>query len=308
MIDQVMVPLDGSEFGESVLPTAVAVATAADAGMTLVHVHVAHVPEHLLSNTQYHFEGVDLGEYDRRDRDGETRYLEGVAGRAERSLGRPVETVLLEGSVPDALVEHLRAAGSGLVVMATHGRTGLSRAWLGSVADGLVRHAPWPVLLVRPSSAEGDGAPPDSIDHILLPLDGSACAEGALPTVAALAVATGAELELVQVLQPSGILGTRVLPMSLAALQEARRRAEGYLAEVAERLEERGIECSTRVVEHVHPARGILEEAREGEPAMVAMATHGYGGVSRAVLGSVADKVLRGIDRPLLVVGPGVLA
>jgi len=307
MIDQVMVPLDGSEFGESVLPTAVAVASASGAAMTLAHVHVAHVPDHLLANTQYHFEGVDLGEYDRHDRDEEVRYLGGVAERVERTLGRPVDTALLEGTVPDAIVDHLRGSGSGIVVMATHGRTGLSRAWLGSVADGLVRHASWPVLLVRPSTGE-HGAPPESIDRILVPLDGSECAEGALASVAFLAEATGAELELVRVLQRTGILGIRVLPVSLAALQEARRRAEAYLNDVADRLRERGIACTFRVVEHVHAARGILEEARAEEPAMVAMATHGYGGVSRAVLGSVADKVLRGIDRPLLVVGPGVLA
>lgn len=306
MIDTLIVPLDGSEFGESVLPTAIGVASATGADVTLLHVHVAHLPDHLLANTQYHFEGVDLEEYDRHDREDENRYLGGLADRVERKLGRRARTVLLEGSVTDAIVEHLRSDGTGLVVMATHGRTGLSRAWLGSVADGLVRHAPWPVLLVRPS--EPMGKPLTEIDRVLVPLDGSACAEGVLAPVAALAEGTGAELELIQVLQPSGVLGIRELPVSLASLKESKRRAAAYLDEVAERLRGRDIECTTAVSEHSRPARGILEEARKNDPALVAMATHGYGGVSRAVLGSVADKVLRGIDRPLLVVGPGVMA
>lgn len=306
MVDTLIVPLDGSEFGESVLPTAIRVASATGADVTLLHVHVAHVPDHLLANTQYHFEGVDLEEYDRHDREEENRYLRGLADQVERKLGRPARTVLLEGSVTEAIVDHLRSDGTGIVVMATHGRTGLSRAWLGSVADSLVRHAPWPVLLVRPSE-EAHGLLGE-IDRILVPLDGSACAEGALAPAAALAEATGAELELMQVLQPSGVLGVRELPVSLASLNESERRARDYLDGVAERVRRRGIACSTSVRQYQGPARGILAEAREEGPTLVAMATHGYGGVSRAVLGSVADKVLRGIDRPLLVVGPGVMA
>jgi nucleotide-binding universal stress UspA family protein len=306
MFSQLLVPLDGSGFGEETLPFAAIIARTSGATIAVAHVHVPHVPDHLISNTQYQYEGLDLGEYDGRDRTEEEEYVKGMAARLTEELGQTVEPVLLDGEVPEAIDEYAaRFDKPGMIVMATHGRSGFSRAWLGSVADAVVRHAPWPVLLVRPCE-EMDLPCDPSFERILVPVDGSVRSERILPHAAALAEGAGASLELLQVVTPSSARGTRVLPVSAEALENAKRHARGYLEELAGRLGKMGLDVETRVVEHHQPARAILSTIEEDGPDLVAMATHGYRGVTRVVLGSVADKVLRGAHVPLLLLGPGV--
>jgi nucleotide-binding universal stress UspA family protein len=116
----------------------------------------------------------------------------------------------------------------------------------------------------------------------------------------------GSSVRLLQVVAPDTGLGTRVLPVSLAAVEEARRRAGAYLDPVAERFRGRGVPVDTEVLDDSPPALAILEVVEREQAHLVALATHGYRGVRRAVLGSVADKVLRGADVPLLLLGPGV--
>ncbi|MGD2068092.1 MAG: universal stress protein [Gemmatimonadota bacterium] len=306
MVRQLLVPLDGSGFGEETLPLVTAIARSSGADVAVAHVHVPHVPDHLISNTQYQYEGVDMSEYDWRDRSEEESYLRSVADRLATDLERSVEPVILEGEITEAIDQFAaRFESPGMIVMATHGRSGFSRAWLGSVADAVVRNAPWPVLLIRPV---GDHAfsPEDGLERILVPLDGSARSERILPHAADLASGTGAALELLRVVTPSATIGTRVLPVSEKDLREAHQRSRNYLDDVAGRLRKRDLEVHVRVIEHNQPARAILEVIGEDAPDLVAMATHGYRGVTRVVLGSVADKVLRGGRTPLLLLGPGV--
>lgn len=307
MIEKILVPLDGSGFGEDTIPLATSIARQACCDVDVTHVHVPHPPDHLLSNTQYQFEGVDLDEYDRWDRDQEREYLASVARRIEEESGRKARPVLLTGLVADAIDHHARESGQGLIVMSTHGRTGLSRAWLGSVADALIRHAPWPVLLVRPGDQK-DEAPRYETDfgRILVPLDGSKPSERVLDPVLDLAEPMGATVVLLRVVAPHTVLGTRVMPVSEALLEEVKARAAEYLDGVEERLRSRGVEVESVVVDDPQPALAILEVAEREDVDLVALATHGYGGMRRAVIGSVADKVLRGVEVPLLLLGPGV--
>lgn len=308
MVGQLLVPLDGSGFGEETIPIAASIARSTGADVTVAHVHVPHVPDHLVSNTQYMYEGLDLAEYDDRDCEEELDYLDGVARRLEGMLGREVDPVLLEGEEVSGSIEAWIEGreGSGLVVMATHGRSGFSRAWLGSVADTLVRHAPWPVLLVRPP-VDRSRAPAEGFQRVLVPLDGSTGAERILPHVVELVQDTAGAVALLRVVSTSHFMGTSFLPISEAALAEERRRAARYLEEVADRLRRRDVPVRTEVVDGVQPFHAILEWVEEESPDLVAMATHGYRGVTRAVLGSVADKVLRGCSAPLLLLGPGVV-
>lgn len=307
MFRQLLVPLDGSGFGEDTLPVAAAVARSTGADVAVAHVHVPHVPDHLISNTQYVYEGLDLDEYDARDRENEFGYLKGVADRLGAELGRPVQPLLLTGEVPEAIDEYVDTTdASGMIVMATHGRTGFSRAWLGSVADAVVRHAPWPVLLIRPPVVRA--TPEVRFDRILVPLDGSTRSERILPHVVELAEATGATVLLVRVVPSAAVTGTRVLPISEAALAEAGRRARHELEDVRDRLARRAIPADVRVIDHEKPARAILKLVEQEEPDLVAMATHGYRGVARAMLGSCADKVVRGCHVPVLLLGPSAEA
>lgn len=303
MIQKLLVPLDGSGFGEETIPWAAALARSSGAEVDVAHVHIPHPPDHLLSNTQYQYEGVDMAEYDGRDLSEEQDYLDGVARRLAEMLGRPAHSLMMEGNIPDAIDGYAQKHGTGIIVMSTHGRTGFSRAWLGSVADTVVRSAPWPVLLVRPGRSLTHEV---RFERIVVPLDGSGVSERILTPVMELAGHTEATLVLVRVVSPRTILGTRVLPVSAAALADAHGAAGEYLADAAGRLLDEGVRVEVRVVENPHPARGILTVVENEHPDLVAMATHGYRGVTRAVLGSVADKVLRAAEVPMLLLGPGV--
>ena len=148
MLDSLLIPLDGSEFSEHTLPFARSVAKASGAQVHLAHVHVPHPPEDLLLNPQFQFEGVDMGEYDQEYRSEEKEYLEVVAARFEDQTGVPVVQTLLDGDVRESIQAYADEAHTDMILMSTHGRTGLSRFWLGSVADDLVRHLALPILLI----------------------------------------------------------------------------------------------------------------------------------------------------------------
>ena len=106
----------------------------------------------------------------------EQAYLDGLMARWQAHLDKQITTVLLDGPIAEALHDHAAAIKADLIVMTTHGHGALSRFWLGSVADKLVRQAPMPVLLVRPQEQVPDFAHEPVIKHILIPLDGSALA------------------------------------------------------------------------------------------------------------------------------------
>lgn len=312
MFQTLLVPLDGSGFGEDTLPYAVRIARETNAEVAVVHVHVPHPPGYLMADTRSQFERVDVAEYDRRERSREEAYLTSVARRIRES-GCEARPVVLSGMVAKALDDYTRRTGPGLIVMTTHGRSGLSRAWLGSVADAVVRHVAWPVLLIRPrepGGGESDEGPegPVEMKRILVPLDGSTRSERIVPPVLTLAGALGSAVRLLQVVTPNAVLGTRVFPVPLAAVNEARRRAAAYLEGVAGRFRAEELAVDTEVLDDPQPALAILEVVEREQVHLVAMATHGYRGVKRAVLGSVADKVLRGAEVPLLLLGPGVEA
>jgi nucleotide-binding universal stress UspA family protein len=308
MIRKLLVPLDGSGFGEETLPYAARIARSAGTPIDVAHVHVPHPPDHLLSNTQYQYEGVDMLEYDHQDREAETLYLGSMADRLARASGQEAHPVLLEGLVTESLTDYLKGEEPGLIVMSTHGRTGLSRAWLGSVADAMVRNASWPVLLVRPvESRNGNGtaqAEP-SLETVLVPLDGSSRSERILEPAEEMARHLGARIRLLQIVPASRLQGTRILPVAVSEVNESKRRAREYLEGLAESLGRRGVEVSVMVEDDPQPALAILEVAEREEFDLIAMATRGRSGVRRAVLGSVADKVVRGAEIPVLLLGPG---
>src|SRR5262249_37193676 len=145
MYRSVLVPLDGSTFGEHALPLALSIARRAGAGLHVVHVHAA--PE-----AMYAPDGILILDDGLEDRlkQGKQAYLDGIVQRLARVSPVRVTPVLLEGEgVADSLRAAVTGTGADLVVMTTHGRGALGRLWLGSVADELVRDLPTPLLLVR---------------------------------------------------------------------------------------------------------------------------------------------------------------
>jgi len=303
MLQSLLVPLDGSEFSERTLHLAQGLAKATGASLHLAHVHVPHPPDHFLSNTQFHYEGLDMEEYEARHKAEEEAYLADV--QAKLAPDTPVDSALLEGHVAEEVARYAETVDADMILITTHGHTGVSRMWLGSVADALVRLTSMPLLVVHP--AQGGHVPDDvlSFKHVMVPLDGSELSATILGAAADLASASGARLTLVHVVSSSAVLGARIFPLLPDDLTPAMAKAREYLESKAEELRARGLRVDVHVEEHEAPGRAIAAVADKLDADVIALATHGYGGLKRALLGSVADKVLRSSPLPLLVQRPG---
>jgi nucleotide-binding universal stress UspA family protein len=214
------------------------------------------------------------------------------------------------GDIVDALVQHASQTHANLIVMSTHGRGPMKRVWLGSVADGVVRHSPIPVLLIHP----GEGTPRDPASEwlfgrVLVPLDGSGYSEEVLPWAVALGEVGGAAYTLMEVVQPPMVLGPPYGTFPPPHIDDEQLRAlrvasKDYLEGVADRLRTREFRAETIVRDDASTAQGILDQAEKNDVDLIAMSTHGRGGLGRVLLGSVADKVVRGATVPVLLLRP----
>ena len=295
---QIMVPLDGSEFAEQALGWAYAVASRTGACVHLVKVQAPepHTAEAFFFNVQA----------DTATRIADQNYLD-TTSIAAQHCDVSVVPALLRGRVVDALAAYCAEQDIDLVVMTTHGRGGLSRAWLGSVADELVRRINIPLMLLRPSAKAPMCGKGFHLDNILIPLDRSEESERAIEPALALGQLTGAHYTLLEVLPPLTLVPVpEVTPIAMQQTDhdELRARAAAYLDTVAERLRAHGHRVDTAVVIQPQCAAGILEQAASTDTSLIAMATHGRSGLQRLALGSVADKVLRGTTVPLLLLRP----
>jgi nucleotide-binding universal stress UspA family protein len=309
MFRTILVPLDGSLFGEHAIPMALSLATRAGASVRLLHVlqpFVEVVPE----LTAY--QGPIEAEY----RQEKQKYLDGIVGRIREVSKVPVSAELLEGEIAATI----RAASEGkaeLIVMTTHGRGPLARFWLGSVADELLRSSTVPLLLLHPSKAAPDFKAEILFKHILLPLDGTPLAEQIVPVAAEVARIMGASCTLLRVTHTDvpeslasssrGVMVTERVRMMVEELETLEKRkhqeAESYLEGIAERIRPLGVHVQTSVILDEPPAPAILNAAENGMD-LIALETHGRGGLKRLWLGSVADKVIRGSSVPVLVQRP----
>lgn len=300
MYERITVPLDGSEFGRQALPAARAVARRSGGVLRLVHVHAMFPP---IEGEQPPRSFLEMEEKARE----EDRERLGVLAADLADEGIAVETELLEGPVVETLVADVNA-GADLVVMATHGRGAFSRFWLGSVADGLIRSAETPVLLIRPDDGRTETEREPSVESILVTLDGSRLSEQILGPAGELARLFGARLRLLRIVPPVMAPGFSYpdLPAGIDAdaVQELEASAKTRLEGVVGKLEEAGHDVEAEVLLDPRPASAILDACEEIGASLVAMATHGRGGLRRVVLGSVTDKVVRGADRPVLVYRP----
>ena len=304
MLDKLLVTLDGSEFGEHALPFAKAIAENTGASVNLAHVSCCEPPTDLLQNTPFQYEGVSMEAYEEKHSDEQKKYLEEQAALLQAQIPDvEVSSSLLEGYVTEALERQAAKIQAKLLIMTTHGRTGVSRAWLGSVADSLVRHSSYPLLVIRPLE-DGKNFPAAQFGHFLVPLDGSPIGEKILEPTVHLGKAMGARFSLLHVVSPHVTVGARVSPLPAGHLKERLAKAEEYLGGVTKRLRGEGLEVEAVIESHFAPARAILNTAETMDVDLIAIATHGYTGVKRALLGSVTDKVLRAARWPLLLERP----
>lgn len=263
---QVLVPLDGSPLAESILPALMPLASRQPVGLHLMQV-IDRADELEAARAYLARLEKDLG----RDR---------VESVSRIEFGRPVEEIL-----------HLAKPGEfDLVAMTTHGRTGLRRAFMGSVAEGVLRQAQIPLLLNRPGTTIGDW------NRVVVPLDGSKISEAILDEAARLAVLLQATLHVVRVSLP--ILPTTDL--YFRPLPEVQENVQPYLDEVCDRLAARGI-LAVPVSLQGFAGQEIVRYASEIGAGLIAMMTEGRSGVPRLLSGSVAEEVLRSATCPVLV-------
>lgn len=298
MYRSLLVPLDGSRFGEHALPLALTIARRAGCSIHLVRVHVPFTPLSADSLSPFSYEvEVKVMEQERA-------YLDGVMKQLANVSTVPVTTALLEGPVAETMQEYALTSGADLIVMTTHGYGPLSRFWLGSVADEMMRRATAPVLLVRPHEEPLDLVSEPALHHILIPLDGSLQAEQAIACANTLGTVMQSEYTLLRV------YGADIDAVSLSAVaqseresgtEQLRRHAEDYLNRVAGHLQQQGHTVQTQAVQGRHPASVILDTALSRPVDLIALETHGHRGLRRLFLGSVADKVIRGASMPILV-------
>ncbi len=295
MYRTIMVPLDGSTFAESALPLAISVARRTGAGLQLVAVHEP-IPS------------FAYDEWESASREWTTDYLRRTTDRIGEA-GPVAGSELRTGPVVEALEAQADACDASLVVMATHGRGLLSRAWLGSVADAFVRHTDRPVLLVRPEDdARADISEDRTFRNILIPLDGSALSEDAKDHAVELGSRFDAGYHLVRVVPFPADVASSYLPYTVQVnqgiVEEAKLAAADYLEDQAESLRTAGHRVTTSIQVDAQPGHGILRAAEAEACDLIAMATHGRSGLTRALLGSASDKVLRGTHLPLLLHRP----
>jgi nucleotide-binding universal stress UspA family protein len=312
MIRSILVPLDGSTVAESILPTIVAFARVTGAAVTLFQVVEALGateggldPVLSLLTTQPETERVPDADVEARAAERADAYLVATAQRLSHQ-GVTVHTRVVVGHPAEEIVQ--AGAAFDLIAMATHGRSGIGRWVYGSVADKVLHGATVPTLLIR--AREEAPAQVDAPHRIVVPLDGSALAEQAIPLAAAVAQQAGAAVTVVYsvawaamaMADPAGY-GAAMVTADLLTQAEADGRA--YLAEVRERL--RAQNLSAQAVVRIDPAAdAILTVATEQQADVIVMCTHGRSGLGRWVLGSVADRVLRGATIPVLLVRAGM--
>ena len=296
MYRQIVVPLDGSRFAEAALPLALALARRTDAGLHLVTVVEPNA-------------AVTYGEWEPTAEEWSQDYLSSVAERISGHDGCEVTTAFRTGHVVETLLDEARARDADVVVMASHGRGALSRACLGSVADGFLRGADRPVVLIRPVEGEPPRtAPVEGFETLLVPLDGSKLSECALAHATDLGQHFSASYHLTRVVSSELDLGTAYPPHLARSNQdivaEEKTNVAEYLGRHAERMRRRGLSVTTSVAVDAQAGRAILSEAEAVGCDSIAMATHGNTGIRRLVLGSTADEVLRGTHVPLLLYRP----
>lgn len=299
MFKTILVPLDRSSLAEQALGPATAIAQASNGELELVLAHLASPSNATVSGAGDPAEVI---------------YVRRIADEIARRTGVVVGSTVVAGMPVDVIGRQAHEIDADLIVMTSHGRTGLSRAWLGSVADGVVRNASVPVLMLRPStehSATPPGRPAPLFRRILVPVDGSVTASSIVSAAAAMARCSGAHLVLLRVVAPVPIYimdpQIPVYPTTVLdpeATKQAERDAREELTELATSAErEYSVKIETLVAVSPVTGQAILDVARQQAVDLIAMTTHGRG-ASRLIIGSVTDSVLRGSHVPLLLHHP----
>ena len=291
-----LVPLDGSHLAEAVLPAVERMAGRFQAAVTLLHVLEQHAP------TTIH------GERHLTDRAEAETYLGVVADRL-RAAGIVVATHVhgaREGDVARSIVDHTQEISADLVILCTHGGSGLRGVLFGSIAQQVLRLGAGPILLIQPGAEERTSV--FELDRILVPLDGTPAHEPALTIAGVMARAFAAELHLVLVIPTLATLSDERAPAGLllpttmrAILDLAEQGAVDYLQPIVTQWHAAGVVVTAEVARG-DPVLTVLDLAARDDADLIVMASHGRAGLDAILAGSVAPRIAGRVGRPLLLV------
>ncbi len=310
MYSKVIVPSDGSDLSEQALPYAELIARSLDVPIELVQAYDT-LPASLLgaANRQ-----SVAGQLDQQANRRTLAALEPTRARLE-SAGHSVSVTAQRGAAADVIMAIAGAEPTALVVMSTHGRSGISRWVMGSVTDKVLHTIPNPMLIVR-ANVLGPASPESSLKSVVVPLDGSATSELAIPHAMSVAGALSASITVLRVTPTEAHYRHQLslITPEMGAIPnfesaepdqlvgEDADEADGYLADVSNRMaidHAHGVVTEHQLNDNV--AQTIIDQA-SAQPSLVAMTTHGRSGVGRMVLGSVTDRVVRHSNLPVLVI------
>ena len=297
MYTKLLIPLDGSRTSEKVLPFARALAATLKLPVELLEVvDVSAVSTHVASDKARYLDAL-IAEGERESRE----HLKTVAGEFP---GSKVSCTVERGKPADAIIERAAADKGTLIAMATHGRSGVNRWVMGSVAEKVLRGSECTMFLVRADEEAGANGTA-MIRSIVVPLDGSELAESVLPSVVEIAKSLDLEVVLCRAfeLAASAYYGREdYLPNYDEMLVNLKKEVEDYLTDKAGALKQAGLARVSWIAMAGSGADEIVRYSHEHPDALIAMCTHGRSGVRRWVLGSVTERVVRHSGDPVLVV------
>ena len=312
MYHAILVPLDGSDLSERALPFAMALARVARARLILERVILPGESAAILPAVDFSGRMPTVGlpvlrsdEASPQARREAEDYL--VSRLTVAADEPPVENVILSGDAASRIVDEARSRSVDLIVMSSHGRSGLGELVYGSVAGAVIHGVSAPVLVI-PRGCTHDWSQGQT-RRILVPLDGSETSVEALEPALSFANALDAEIILLRLVSPVKYINVEGYPDPVSVPIEgvSAGEAEGYLNGIAADLRKIAPRIRVLVAEAGDPAEGILAAAREQEVSGIAMATHGRGALARLVMGSVATGVARQAEVPILFVRPSTL-
>jgi nucleotide-binding universal stress UspA family protein len=304
MLRTLLVPLDGSRFGEHALPLALTVARKSNAAIHLLH---AHQPLDAPYAELVVFDDTLDSQMKTRERD----YLEHTAKEIARHYQGPVSFALEDGHTASVIERVAAERRVDLIVQTTHARGPLARFWLGSVTDELIRKSNVPLLLAHPKDEAVDLARDVPLRHWLAPLDGTPHSEHILPILSMIAEPLDPEFTFLRVLRPVSPMMVPAAVGGFAPIAEdviirvesvqadVEKEAAEYLARIAAPYRSKARAVHTVVMTDDNLGEAILHRSKMVDA--IALGTHGRHGLSRMLWGSVADNVIRGAQVPILV-------
>lgn len=295
MYTRILIPLDGSKVAEQALPYARSLAKGLGLPVELLQ---AADPEALaLLTDPVHSRYADTVWADKINTG--RAYLEVVAGSFK---GTRVQCLVEKGRAEDVVIDEAAADKNALIVMATHGRSGIQRWLLGSVADKVLHGSPNHILLIR-ATEQGQTDGEAALKTIVVPLDGSALAEQVLPHAADLAKKMALKVILFRAYAlPASVTGDEFGTYMEEMLNQIESDAREYLDTKVAEAKRNGLNDVVAAVKFGYGADEIISIARETADNLVAMCTHGRSGANRWVLGSVTERVVRHSGDPVLII------